>query len=112
MRGFSDLGAGRRLDVLLDLERALGEIAVLGLHQESVEPAAMVDRAQRRGGDAELEGLAQRVALQGHAIGVEVKPLLSDPILGECRRGSDSQDKAQEKRGAPDLYWKGSKRLC
>ena len=59
------LGLGL-LDVALDLQAALGEVLVALLHQEGIEPAAVLDRLQCMCADAQLEFALQRVADQRH----------------------------------------------
>src|SRR6056297_777760 len=68
-------GRGLRLrDLFLHLERARGEVVVLRLGEERVEPAPGIDRAQRRRGDAEFEGAAQRLGHERHIVQIREKP--------------------------------------
>ena len=56
----------RLLDLALELLAALGQLLVLGLHQEGVEPAAALHRLQRMRADAQPHLALQRIADQRH----------------------------------------------
>src|SRR5262245_55264234 len=54
------------LDLALDVERALREFSILRLGEEGIEPAAMIDAAQRIGGHAQAHRAAERVRQERH----------------------------------------------
>jgi hypothetical protein len=60
--GFAEL----LLQIAADLGGPGGKLVDVRLQQILIEPAAMIDRAQRRRGDAQLEGAPQRFARQRH----------------------------------------------
>src|SRR3990172_3351263 len=66
------LGAGL-LDLVLEPERLGRERRVARAEQERVEPAALLDRAQRPRRDREADRAAQRVAAQRHLLEVRLE---------------------------------------
>src|ERR1700674_4870617 len=66
MTSSRDLFALRLLDVALELLAALGQLLVLGLHQEGVEAAAAFHGLERVRTDAQAHLALQRIGYQGY----------------------------------------------
>src|SRR5665648_1229898 len=61
-------------DLALKTPCLQGKLLVAGLQQIGVEAAAMLNRAERIGGDGEPDVLLERIALQRHIAQVRQKP--------------------------------------
>jgi hypothetical protein len=64
-------------DLTLQIEDTFGEFVVFGLHQEGVEPAAMIDGLERMRRDPQLERAVQRIRHQRH-----IEQIGEEPPLG------------------------------
>src|SRR3954471_14831320 len=64
------------LDLALDLKSARRQVVVLGLFQEGIETAAVVDRLERIGRDTQLHRAAKRIGNRADVAEVRQEPAL------------------------------------
>src|SRR5690606_7591160 len=103
-------------DLLAQQARALRQLVLARLEQEAVEPAAMLDRAQSGGRDAQAEAAAERLGHQGdiHEIRQKAAPRLvvgvahivaaHHGLAGQFTRAGHLDQPSQSFRGTPRQY--------